>query len=186
MAKNPLGKIKDLTVDTLKSPRDMAGKAVGQARGAASVGRHLAGQATKSATSLTAGAVSKLVSGRKLTVAPAPAAPDHAPSAPAAAAPTTEDLPTPVNVTEELGLDPAPVDAPQTEDSQTDEPLTSIDAEADAGNVDVTPADVARAVARKAPARKPAATKAPAAKKAPARKSAPGAKLPPRKKVEQN
>lgn len=181
MAKNPLGKIKDLTVDTLKSPRDMAGKAVGQARGAASVGRHLAGQATKSATSLTAGAVSKLVSGRKLTVAPAPAAPDHAPSAPAAAAPAKGDLPTPVNVTEELGLDPAPVEAPQT-----DEPLTSIDAEADAGNVDVTPADVAKAVARKAPARKPAATKAPAAKKAPARKSAPGAKLPPRKKVEQN
>lgn len=181
MAKNPLGKIKDLTVDTLKSPRDMAGKAVGQARGAASVGRHLAGQATKSATSLTAGAVSKLVSGRKLTVAPAPAAPERAESAPA-----TEDLPTPVNVTEELGLDPAPVDAPQTEDSQTDAPVTSIDAEADAGNVDVTPADVARAVARKAPARKPAATKAPAAKKAPARKSAPGAKLPPRKKVEQS
>lgn len=176
MAKNPLGKIKDLTVDSLKSPRDMAGKAVGQARGAASVGRHLAGQATKSATSLTAGAVSKLVSGRKLTVAPAPAAPERAESAPA-----TEDLPTPVNVTEELGLDPAPVDAPQT-----DEPLTAIDAEADASTVDVTPADVAKAVARKAPVRKPAATKAPAAKKAPARKSAPGAKLPPRKKVEQN
>ncbi|HET7721267.1 MAG TPA: hypothetical protein VFK43_14980 [Acidimicrobiales bacterium] len=162
-AKNPLGKIKDLTVDTLRSPKDLAGKAVGQARGAASAGRHLAGQATKSATSLTAGAVSKLMSGRKPTVAPA-----------------AEDLPTPVNVTEELGLDPAPVEAPAT-----DEPLTSIDAEADVSNVDVTPADVAKAVAKKAPARKPAAPKAPAAKKAPARKSAPGAKLPPRKKVEQ-
>lgn len=175
-AKNPLGKIKDLTVDTLRSPKDLAGKAVGQARGAASVGRHLAGQATKSATSLTAGAVSKLMSGRKPTVAPAPGAPEAAKTA----TPAAEDLPTPVNVTEELGLDPAPVEAPAT-----DEPLTSIDAEADVSSVDVTPADVAKAVAKKAPARKPAAPKAPAAKKAPARKSAPGAKLPPRKKVEQ-
>lgn len=127
MAKNPLGKIKDLT------------------KGAASVGLHVAGRATKSATALTAGAVKKLVQGRKVTVAPAPV--------------TTE------------AKKPEPVAEPASE------PLTSIDAAADTAHVDVTPADVAKLVARKPPAR-------PAAKKAPAKKASPGAKLPPRKKLD--
>lgn len=129
--KNPLGKIKDLT------------------RGAASVGLHVAGQAT----SLTAGAVSKLVQGKKLTV-------DPPVKAEAPEARTPEAMP------------------PETE--KPAEPVTSIDAAADVEHVDVTPADVARKMARKAPAR-PAAKK-----KAPAKKTAPGAKLPPRRKVEQS
>lgn len=179
--KNPLGKIKDLTVDTLKHPIDAAGKAAGQARGAASVGKHLAGQAT----SLTAGAVSKLLQGKKLTITPAPEpAPRPGPAARPAAAKSE-----PVNVTEELGLDPAPVAKPEVTDATATpvegEPVTAIDAAADVEHVDVTPADVAKKVARKAPARKPAAKKAPAAKKpAPAGTTSPGAKLPPRKKVE--
>lgn len=47
----------------------------------------------------------------------------------------------PVNVTEELGLDAAPVTRPKAP-----KPLTDIDAQADPDNVDVTPADIADAV----------------------------------------
>ena len=47
----------------------------------------------------------------------------------------------PVNVTEELGLDPAPVARPKRP-----KPVTGIDAAADPGAVDATPADVADAV----------------------------------------
>lgn len=56
----------------------------------------------------------------------------------------------PVNVTEELGLDPAPVEKPQAEKSEkaTTEPTTSIDAAADPSSVDVTPADVAEVVGK--------------------------------------
>jgi len=46
--------------------------------------------------------------------------------------------PEPVNVVEELGLDPAPVDEP--------EPDNSIDAAADPDSVDATPADIAKVV----------------------------------------
>lgn len=75
---NPLGRIKALTVDTLKSPGSIAGKAVGQAKGAATVGRHLAGQAT----SRTAGAVTKLVQSRRPPVAPDRPARAATPAAP--------------------------------------------------------------------------------------------------------
>ena len=80
----------------------------------------------------------------------------------------------PVNVTEELGLDPAPVDQPSasTDTPESGEPLTAIDAGADTEHVEATPADIAKAVAKKAPA-----------KKAPAKQTTPGAKLPPRKKA---
>ncbi len=117
MAKNPLGKIKDLT------------------KGAASVGLHVAGQATKSATSFTAGAVAKLVQGRKLAVAPAPVAPKAKTPEPAAKpAPTAK---------------PVAKAAPPAKSEAT--PVTSIDAAAESVRVDVTPADVAKKVARKAP-----------------------------------
>ncbi len=141
MAKNPLGKIKDLT------------------KGAASVGLHVAGQATKSATTFTVGAVNKLVQGRKLTIKPVPVAPESTKPAPAAKPAAKQTAPTKVA--------PSP------------EPVTSIDATADTAHVDVTPADIAKKVARRAPSR-------PAAKKAPARKTSPGAKLPPRKKVDES
>lgn len=56
----------------------------------------------------------------------------------------------PVNVTEELGLDPSPVAKPKGPRRTTAKPVTAIDAEADASEVDVTPADVAEAVSHRA------------------------------------
>ncbi len=53
------------------------------------------------------------------------------------------DDPTPVNVVEELGLDPAPVDTPASA-----RPITSIDAQADPEHVEATPADVAERISR--------------------------------------
>ena len=92
------------------------------------------------------------------------------PPAPAPEVDTSE----PVNIVQELGLDPAPVDKPQGEQT----PAAEVD-------VDVTPADIApkakQPAAQKQAAKKPAAKK-PAAKKPAAEptKPAPGAKLPPR------
>lgn len=57
----------------------------------------------------------------------------------------------PVNVTEELGLDPSPVAKPKRPRTQPEKPVTRIDAEADPSDVDVTPADVADAVSPRAP-----------------------------------
>lgn len=57
----------------------------------------------------------------------------------------------PVNVTEELGLDPSPVAKPKRPRKQPAKPVTSIDAEADPSEVDVTPADVADAVSHRPP-----------------------------------
>ena len=57
----------------------------------------------------------------------------------------------PVNVTEELGLDPSPVAKPKRPRKQPEKPVTRIDAEADPSEVDVTPADVADAVSHRAP-----------------------------------
>lgn len=151
--KNPLGKIKDLT------------------KGAASVGLRVAGQATKQATSLTAGAVSKLVQGKRLPVAPAPEPQAPEAQAPAKKAPS-EKAPAPARKPAQKATPPKAAPAPAAE------PITSIDAAADVEHVDVTPADVAKKMARKAPAH-------PAGKKAPAKKTTPGAKLPPRKKVEE-
>lgn len=52
----------------------------------------------------------------------------------------------PVNVTEELGLDPAPVAKPRPRKTPAPPPVTGIDAQADPGHVDATPADIADAV----------------------------------------
>lgn len=57
----------------------------------------------------------------------------------------------PVNVTEELGLDPSPVAKPKRPRKQPEKPVTGIDAAADPSDVDVTPADVADAVSHRAP-----------------------------------
>lgn len=54
--------------------------------------------------------------------------------------------PAPVNVTEELGLDPAPVDPPRP--APRTAPVTSIDQQAEPGLVDSTPADVAARLGR--------------------------------------
>ena len=52
----------------------------------------------------------------------------------------------PVNVTEELGLDPAPVAKPRPRTTPAPPPVTGIDAQADPDHVDATPADIADAV----------------------------------------
>jgi hypothetical protein len=52
----------------------------------------------------------------------------------------------PVNVTEELGLDPAPVAKPRPRTTPAPPPVTGIDAQADPRHVDATPADIADAV----------------------------------------
>ncbi len=59
--------------------------------------------------------------------------------------PVTADTPRPVNVTEELGLDPAPVERPR---QPRPVPVTDIDAQAEPGLVDSTPADVAERISR--------------------------------------
>lgn len=55
--------------------------------------------------------------------------------------------PEPVNVVEELDLDPAPADEP-TPTVPGQEPVTTIDAAADPDHVEATPADVAEAVSK--------------------------------------
>lgn len=114
---NPLGKIKDITVASLKVPVSAAGSAVGLAR--ATTGR-------------AAGAVTSLVG---TSAEPSPFAP---------AAPPTDE---PVNVIEELGLDPAPVAKPKpARKPARKKAVTKIDAAADPSHVDATPADMAKAV----------------------------------------
>lgn len=79
------------------------------------------------------------------TPAKEPDVPEKEPSTPA----TEPDAnPTPVNVVEELGLDPAPVADPPPASPARTTPLTSIDAAADPSDVEVTPADIARVVER--------------------------------------
>jgi len=115
----------------------------------------VAGHATRTAAGLTVRVVDRLVPG---------------PDLPVQREQRGRRQPTPVNVTEELGLDPAPVaERPQ------DRPLTSIDEAADPDAVDATPADIAGAVAKKRPTARKASTRR-ATPKDPS--SAPGDKLP--------
>jgi hypothetical protein len=122
-SKNPLGKIKDVAVGSLKAPVVVAGSAVGLAKGAAAAGGHV----TKTVTGKAAGAVTSLVGsgdqqGQQDEPAPAatesatPEAEQRFPTAEEVAA-ETPDIPIspdePVNVTEALDLDPAPVDEPK-------------------------------------------------------------------------
>ncbi len=122
---NPLATIKDVT-----------GAAAGSAVGLA-----------KSATGKAAGAVSALVgTAREHAATPSRSAPqptDVEPPAETPAEPEPAIKPDePVNVTEELGLDPAPVTKPKRK-TPAKKPVTGIDAAADPTHVDVTPADIA-------------------------------------------
>ncbi|WP_235736474.1 hypothetical protein [Nocardioides alcanivorans] len=117
--KIPLDKIQDAAVRTLEVALTTAKSAIHLAKGA--VASLLAARATApSATEDTDADDTK-----------------STPTDPAAGPSTPE----PVNVVEELGLDPAPFDKPK--------PNTTIDAAADPSAVDATPADVARAVSGK-------------------------------------
>ena len=136
--KNPLGMIKDVAVRPLAAPARAAGATLGLAKGAASVGRTVTAQAAGKA----AGAATGLVGGRKGTEQS-----DRVTS--------TAPRPEPVNVTEELGLDPAPVEKPaRSKKAPRKKPVTDIDAAADPSAVDATPADVAEVVASQAAAGK--------------------------------
>lgn len=138
---NPLGKIKDVAAGSIKAPVTVARTALGVATGAA-------GKA--------AGAATSLVGGRHETADPTP----EFPAAPAAPAPPEAKAPEeeapqvtispdePVNVTKELGLDPAPVAKPKRARKPATKPMTGIDAAADPSSVDVTPAEVAQAVGK--------------------------------------
>jgi hypothetical protein len=137
--KNPLGMIKGVAVGSLKAPVNATGSVLSLAKGAASAGRTVSVQATRTATSKAAGAVSTLVGGRKVSEAPSPE---------------------PVNVSEELGLDPTPVQKPRSpkKAAPSAKPITKIDAAADPSSVDVTPVDVAERVGggERSPGNKPA------------------------------
>lgn len=135
--KNPLGKIKDVASASLKAPATVAGSAVGLA---------------KATTGRAASVVGALVgSGAQESPAPTPAS-AAAPAPTEAAGPVSPTEP--VNVTEQLGLDPAPVAKPKRAAKKpTRKPVTKIDANADASDVDVTPADVADSMGAQAPER---------------------------------
>ena len=143
---NPLGKIKDVATDTLKLPVAVAGSAVGLA---------------KSATGKATGAVSALVGGGEQHHSPTHGD-DQAPPVPTDVEPEPAEQPEqphvdidpdePVNVTEELGLDPAPVTKPKPRKKAAPKPVTAIDAQADPSDVDVTPADIADRAGENGPA----------------------------------
>ncbi len=142
---NPLGKIKDVATDTLKLPVAVAGSAVGLA---------------KSATGKATGAVSALVGGGEQQspthgddqAPPVPTDVEPEPEAPEEPPHVDIDPDEPVNVTEELGLDPAPVTKPKPRKKAAPKPVTAIDAQADPSDVDVTPADIADRAGENGPA----------------------------------
>lgn len=132
---NPIAKLKGIAVEAAKAPATVAGAAVGLTRAAAGKG---------------AEAVASLATHTKDSPAPTPT--DVEPAPEAAAEPEVEISPDrPVNVTEELGLDPSPVAKPKRPRKAAPKPVTKIDAEADPAHVDATPADVAEAVSHHKP-----------------------------------
>ncbi|KRB73195.1 hypothetical protein ASE01_20770 [Nocardioides sp. Root190] len=139
---NPIGLIKDVAVETLKVPANMAGAAVGLAKGATH-------KATGVVTSLLDSHGDGKGSGRESGTAPvrdavARTTEDVAEQASKVAEKVQASPDEPVNVTEELGLDPSPVAKPKpARKTATRKPVTKIDRDADASAVDATPADLA-------------------------------------------
>ena len=146
---NPIGKIKDVAVETLKVPAAVAGTAVGSA----------VGLAKSAATSLVGGNQAPEAPPVPTDVEPEPDAPEPAQDEQDEQDEVAEDEPhldidpdEPVNVTEELGLDPSPVAKPKPRKKAAPKPVTKIDAEADPSDVDVTPADIAERAGEHGPA----------------------------------
>ena len=83
---DPLSKIKDTAFGAVKDPKGTSGKLIGQARGAASVGLHLA----EGVASHVAGQVTSRARGRRPVDAPRA---EPAPRTPAPAAPLPRLLP---------------------------------------------------------------------------------------------
>lgn len=180
----PLSKLKDTAFDAVKDPKGTSERLIGQARGAAGVGRQLA----EGLASQVVGQVSARTRGRRAADAPRAASPTQTHAVPS---------PTPRQAQGDPVVPHPATSAPSAE------PVPTTEARVTARKA--TPADVAKkaparksaakkSTATKAPARKTPATKAPAKKaaakkasatKAPARKAAPttdgpGDKLPPR------
>lgn len=173
----PLNKLKDTAVDALKNPRGTSGRLIGQAKGAATAGRHLAGglatQVVDQVNTRT----------RRRRAADAPRAESRL---------DTHAVPSPAP----RKAHGDPVAPHPATDAPSAEPVPTTEARVTATKA--TPADVAKkAAAKKSPTKKTAAKKAAAkktAKKAPAEKAAvdsggptpeaatgaPGDKLPPR------
>ncbi len=118
----PLGTLKNQTLGTIirgvTLPARAYGLVKGTAKGTASSGARLLGYATGPATS---------------------------PWQTADTIPPRVDTSRPVNVNQELGLDPAPADRGRPRRTP---PVTEIDAQAEPRLVDSTPADVAARIAR--------------------------------------
>lgn len=150
---NPLGRIKNVAIDSIKDPRRTAETVAGQARGTVALGRIVVGQVgTKLAGLRHHGADGKPTSNG---VAPAPRrSPEEAPTVPQAKAPAAPKAKAPA--------------APTPAEPDTTEP-------------EVTPADIARNIAPKPAAKRttrPPAKKAPAKKAAPGAKLPPRKKTP--------
>lgn len=132
-AKNPLEMAKDLATHALLAGVGAAGSAAGIVKGAVAAGRSVLGDPPKqSAASDDAGTVET---------------PEEATTLPAAGHEPVDEPPVidpdePVNVVEELGLDPAPADRPEGQRA-----TTTIDAAVDPEHVQATPADIADNVA---------------------------------------
>lgn len=127
--KNPLGMIKDVAVTSLKAPVTVAGSAVGLAR---------------ATTGKAAGVVTSLVTAGSGTEMPKSEWITDEIEVPDVTVTPTE----PVNVIDELGLDPAPVEKPKPARKPAKKPVTKIDAAVDSSDVDATPADIAKIVSK--------------------------------------
>jgi hypothetical protein len=167
---NPIGRIKDVATETLKVPAHVAGAAVGLARSATHkatgvVSSLMEGQGGDGGQGADGGQRADGGQGSGGTgqgpdqsaaqeaAARRAAAEDAVREADIVAAELADQVAEkvraspdePVNVTEELGLDPSPVAKRKPRKSAARKPVTSIDAEADPSDVDATPADLAAA-----------------------------------------
>ncbi|KRC48849.1 MULTISPECIES: hypothetical protein [unclassified Nocardioides] len=123
--KDQLSKVTDLAATAVHVPATVAGTAVGLAQG-------------------TVRTVRSVIAGHHESAPPVPT--DVDPVEPVEPHQVEVDPSRPVNVTEELGLDPSPVARPKGPRQQPERPVTGIDAAADPSDADATPADVARAL----------------------------------------
>ncbi|KRF11369.1 hypothetical protein ASG90_16570 [Nocardioides sp. Soil797] len=175
----PLDMIKDVTAGSLKFPKAAASTAIGLTKGALHASGQVAKAVSSGASGVVKSLVDRVhatPSDRSPTeTAPAettgPGSPTSTPGAqprgsaneaPSTGAPSTSTQrrtsatseetsspPEPVNVTEKLGLDPAPVQKVKPPRKKSPKkPATRIDAAADPSDVDATPADVAKAVGK--------------------------------------
>ncbi len=165
--RTPLGRIRAAAVDSAKDPRAAVGRAVGQAKGVAAVGRMVAGQLTRTAVAKASETVSAVTAHRShagpVEVAPVPAQRSAAPPvpAPAAAPPAPAPEPEPVAENPVAQQAPAAKKAPAAEQAPAAKKAPAAEH-----------ASAAKKAAKKAAKNAPAAKKAPAAEKAPAAKKA--------------